>query len=136
MKTGSIRLLLIGVLILSGCESAREFHYIIQNRTQNKLNVFIQYSISAKGTRDANTLTILPGEKEKVFTHAGLGGFYTGAIEQIRFSGKDTLKQEWRNRGEARINKHFFRRRSWKLVHRDDQQEFYLFAVTARDLKR
>lgn len=136
MRRVGMHLLFILVFFFTGCEQAKEFHYFIQNQTDNELNVYIQYSISAKGTEEADTLNILPGEEEKVLTHSGLGGFYTGAIEEIRFSGKDTLRQEWRNRSEEQINKHFFRRRSWDMVHRDDDREFYLFVVTPADLKR
>ena len=126
---------ILAAMFLMGCEQAKDFHYYIENSTGNKLNVFVEYSISARGKREADTLNILPGEKELVFSHSGLGGFYTGAIEQIRFSGRDTLKQEWRNRSESQINKHFFRRNSWKLLHRDDNSEHYLFNVKPTDLK-
>lgn len=135
MKTHNLSVLLIAVFFMASCEQAKEFHYYIQNRTHDPLNVFIQYSISAKGTQKADTLSILPGNKKKAFSHSGLGGFYTGAIDKIRFSGRDTLRQEWRNRGASRINKHFFRRRSWELVHQGDDREFYLFTVTPGDLK-
>ena len=136
MKTIRVQVLFISVFLLAGCEQAKDFHYFIQNRTDHEMNVYIQYSISAKGTKEADTLSILPGKEKRVFTHSGLGGFYTGAIEEIRFSGKDTLKQEWRNRSESGINKHFFRRGSWDLVHRDDDREYYLFTVTSSDLKK
>ena len=136
MNKNRIYLLGLMALFMAGCEHAKEFHYFIRNATDDELKVYVNYSISAKGTRNADTFNILPGDRERVLTHSGLGGFYTGAIEEIRFSGEDTLKQEWRNRSRAHINKHFFRRGSWQLVHQGDDREYYLFTVTSKDLKK
>ena len=135
MHAGKIMISATLILLLAGCEQAREFQYYVKNRTNDSLNIFVEYSISARGDRDSDTLSILPGNKKQVYTHEGLGGFYTGAIKSIRFTGRDTLKQAWRNRGESEISKHFFRRDSWKLTHRNDDEEHYLFLVRREDLK-
>ena len=123
------------VLFTASCEQSKQFKYYIENRTTDALNVFIDYSISAKGERKADTLTIPVGEEKLIYTHSGLGGFYTGTIEQIRFSGKDTLNQEWRNRAQSEANKHFFRRNSWKITYQGDDTEHYRFTVTEKDLE-
>ncbi len=122
------------VLFIVSCEQSKQFKYYIENRTTDELNVYIDYSISAKGIRSADTLSIPAGEEEMIYSHSGLGGFYTGTIENIRFSGKDTLKQEWRNRAQSEANKHFFRRNSWKITYRGDDTEHYRFRVTENDL--
>ncbi|MGM0532232.1 MAG: hypothetical protein ACQER7_12880 [Bacteroidota bacterium] len=70
-----------------------------------------------------------------MYTHSGLGGFYTGTIETIRFSGKDILEQEWQNRGQSQANKHFFRRNSWKITCHGDKVEHYRFTITEKDLE-
>jgi hypothetical protein len=133
-----IQKILLGFSVLflaAGCEQAKEFKYFVENRTTEGLTVYIDYSISAKGSKKADTLTIAPGDKELVYTHSGLGGFYTGTIEEIRFSGKETLKQEWRNRAQSQANKHFFRRNSWKITYQGDDTEHYLFTVNEKDLE-
>jgi hypothetical protein len=136
MQNGKWILALSVLFFLAGCEKAKDFHYYVKNNTDQDLTVFVDYSISAKGHREADTLTISPVQKKKVLTHSGLGGFYTGAIEKIRFTGTDTLRQEWRNRDRAEISKHFFRRQSWEIIHRDDDEEHYRFIVSPEDLKR
>ena len=136
MQIGKLLLTTAVLLILTGCEQAKEFKYYVKNGTHDSLNVFVEYSISAKGHRSSDTLNILPGDKKMVYTHQGLGGFYTGAVKSVRFSGMDTLRQAWRNRGRSEINKHFFRRNSWKLIHYDDNEEQYLFRVTSEDLRK
>jgi len=123
------------LFLTAGCEKAKDFHYFIQNDTRDELTVFVDYSISARGKKGSDTLAIAPDHKKRVFTHSGLGGFYTGAIEKVRFSGTDTLRQEWRNRDQAEISKHFFRRKSWELIYRDDGEEHYQFIVRAEDLQ-
>jgi hypothetical protein len=123
------------LFFLAGCEKAKEFHYFVKNNTKEGLTVFIDYSISAKGSRESDTLQVPPAQKKRVLSHSGLGGFYTGAIEKILFSGTDTLHQEWRNRNQAEISKHFFRRQSWKLTHQDDDKEHYQFIVSGEDLR-
>jgi|GEM_PF-2245909 len=135
MRKKSVLIVASVLFILAGCERAKEFRYYVKNSTNNNLTVFVDYSISARGNRKSDTLNILPDDKQLIYTHSGLGGFYTGVIETIRFSGRDTLKQEWRNRSQADISKHFFRRNSWKLTHRDDDEERYQFVVMPGDLK-
>ena len=127
--------MVIVMLFTVSCEQSKQFKYYIENRTTDAFNVYIDYSISAKGTRKADTLSIPAGEEEMIFSHSGLGGFYTGIIEKIRFSGKDTLKQEWRNRAQSEVNKHFFRRNSWKVIYQGDDAEHYRFTVTEKDLQ-
>ena len=135
MSKSSYILILTVVFFIGGCEQAKDFNYYVENRTKDKLTLYIDYSISAKGNRKADTLTIPSGDKELVCKHAGLGGFYTGTIEKIWFSGKDTLKQEWRNRAQSEVNKHFFRRKSWKIIYQGDDAEHYCFTVTEKDLE-
>ena len=135
MSKSSYILILTVVFFIVGCEQAKEFKYYIENRTPDELTLYIDYSISAKGNRKTDTLNIPSGEKKLVYSHAGLGGFYTGTIEKIRFSGKDTLKQKWRNRTQSEANKHFFRRNSWKITYRGDDAEHYRFKVTEKDLE-
>ena len=134
MYKKSYLFILMVLFFTVSCEQSKHFKYYIKNRTPDELNVFIDYSISAKGNRKADTLSIPAGDEELIYSHSGLGGFYTGTIEQIRFSGKDTLKQEWRNRGQSEANKHFFRRNSWKITYQGDDAEHYRFTVTEKDL--
>ncbi len=136
MRHKKYLLLAVAMLMTAGCEHAREFHYHIRNGTREDLRIYIDYSISARGHRQKDTMLIKPGQREQVYTHAGLGGFYTGAIEKIRFSGQDTFEHEWRNRKKSRINKHFFRRNSWKIIQRSDDHEHYQFTVKTRDFNR
>lgn len=135
MATGKWIFAVAVLFLTSGCEEAKDFHYFLRNDTRNELTVFVDYSISARGNQQYDTLTIAPHHKKLVYTHSGLGGFYTGAIEEIRFSGADTLRQKWKNRDQAEISKHFFRRKSWKLTHQGDNEERYQFVVKPRDLK-
>ena len=135
MQTGKWILAFSVLFFLAGCEKAKEFHYFVKNNTDENLTVFVDYSISAKGTRESDTLHIPPVQKKRVLTHSGLGGFYTGAIERIRFTGRDTLRQKWKNRDRDEISKHFFRRQSWKLTHRGDHEEHYQFIVRDQDLQ-
>lgn len=129
MSKNSYLVILIISFFTVGCEQAKDFKYYIKNKTTNELTVYIDYSISAKGNRKADTLTIPSGDKQLAYSHAGLGGFYTGTIEKIWFSNKNTLNQILRNRTQGEVNKHFFRLNSWKITYNGDNEEHYRFTV-------